>query len=172
VELLAALALVVLAAYAPSGWVLAAWSWAALLGVALALIDTAVYRLPDTLTTAAAGGALVLLTAAAITTGDYPDLLRAASCALGLSAAYLTLVLLPGTGMSRGDAHLALVIGASLGWVSVLAVVTATLAAVLIAAAFVLAMLLAGQLSARDPIPFGPFMLLGALAAVVLADGN
>ena len=159
-----------LAAYAPSGWVLAAWSWAALLGVALALIATAAYRLPDTLTTAAAGGALALLAAAAITTGDYPSLLRAASCALGLGAAYLILVLLPGTGIGCGDAHLALVIGASLGWISALAVVTATLAAILIAAAFVLAMLLVRQLSARDPIPYGPFMLLGALVAVVLAN--
>ncbi|MEJ3741752.1 prepilin peptidase [Actinomycetes bacterium KLBMP 9797] len=172
VELLAAVTLVVLAAYAPSGWVLAAWSWAALLGVALALVDTAVYRLPDTLTSAAAGGAVTLLAVAAVATGDQSALLRALLCAVGLSAFYLILVLLPGAGMSRGDAHLALVIGASLGWISVPAVVTATVAAVLLAAAYVLAMILIGQLRVRDAVPYGPFMLMGALTAVVVAGNS
>lgn len=169
VELLAAVSVAVLAMSAPSGWVLAAWAWAGLLGVALALIDTAVYRLPDILTTAAASGALVLLGAAAVATGDYAALRRAIVCAVGLSVIYLILVLLPGTEMSRGDAHLALAIGACVGWVSVPAVMTATIAAVLLAAAFVLPMRLTGRLGARDPVPFGPFMILGALAAIVLA---
>jgi leader peptidase (prepilin peptidase)/N-methyltransferase len=168
VELLAAVTLVVAAAYAPSGWMLAAWTWAALLGIALALIDTTVYRLPDLLTTAAAG-ALGLLAVAAVAGGDYPALRRAALCAVGLSAVYLILLLLPRTGMHRGDAHLALLIGASLGWLSISAVVTATIAAILFAAAFVLAMVLTGQLGVRDLVPFGPFMLIGALDAIVLA---
>jgi prepilin signal peptidase PulO-like enzyme (type II secretory pathway) len=119
VELFAAVSVAVLAISAPSGWVLAAWAWAGLLGVALALIDTAVYRLPDILTTAAASGALLLLGAAAAASGDDAALRHTIVCAVGLSAIYLILVLLPGAGMSRGDAHLALAIGACLGWVSV-----------------------------------------------------
>jgi len=170
--MLTAVTVVVVAAYAPPGWVLAAWSWAALHGIALAFIDTAVYRLPDILTTTAASGALALLAVAAVTSGDYPALLRAALYSLGLSTAYLILVLLPGTGMSRGNAHLALVTGASLGWISVCAVVTATIAAVLLAAAFVLTMVLIGQLTTRDAIPDGPFMLIGALAALALASNG
>jgi leader peptidase (prepilin peptidase)/N-methyltransferase len=170
VEVLAALVLVVLAVRAPSGWVLAAWCWAGLLGVALALIDAAVYRLPDILTTSAALGVTVLLTAAAVTTGDLPALASAALGALGLGLFYLLLVLIPGAGMGRGDAQLAVVIGGCLGWLGATAVVTATVAAVLLAAARVVAGLTAGRLAARDPVPFGPFMLLGALVAVVVAD--
>jgi prepilin signal peptidase PulO-like enzyme (type II secretory pathway) len=129
-------------------------------------------RLPAAghLTTAAASGALLLLGAAAAATGDDAALRHTIVCAVGLSAIYLILVLLPGAGMSRGDAHLALAIGACLGWVSVPAVMTATIAAVLLAAAFVLPMRLTGRLSAPDPV--GPFMQLGALAATVLAGSG
>ncbi len=167
VELLAAAVLVPLAVHAPSGWVFAAWSWAGLLGVALALIDTAVHRLPDLLTLAAAGGALLLLAVAATTTGNPQALLRAVLVALGLGVVYI-IPILAGTGMGRGDAQLALVIGACLGWISIGVVLTATIAAVLLAAAYVTVMLLARRLGRKDPVAFGPFMLVGALAALVL----
>lgn len=115
VELLTAVCLAVLALSAPSAWVLAAWSWVGLFGVALALVDAAVHRLPTVLTAAATGGALVLLTATAVVTGDYPALLRAAGCAVVLSVIYLALVLNDRTALNRGDAQLAPLIGACLG---------------------------------------------------------
>jgi leader peptidase (prepilin peptidase)/N-methyltransferase len=149
--------------------VLAAWCWAGLLGVALALVDVAVYRLPDILTTSAALGVAILLTAAAVTTGDWSALASAGLSAAGLGAFYLVLVLLPGAGMGRGDAQLAVVIGGCLGWLGPAVVVTATIAAVLLAAGHVLAGLAAGRLARRDPVAFGPFMLLGALVAVAAA---
>jgi leader peptidase (prepilin peptidase)/N-methyltransferase len=171
VEVLAALVLAVLAVRAPSGWVLAAWCWAGLLGVALALVDAAVYRLPDILTTAAAIGSAALLTVAAVTAGDLPALASAALGAVGLGVFYLVLVVVPGAGMGRGDAQLAVVIGGCLGWLGLTAVVTATIAAVLLAAGHVLTGLAAGRLARRDPVPFGPFMLIGALIAVATAAG-
>lgn len=170
VEVIVGLMLFVLVVGAPSGWVLAAWCWAGLLGVALALVDAAVYRLPDVLTTCAALGLAVLLTAATISTGDLSALASAGLGALGLGLFYLALVLIPGAGMGRGDAQLAVVIGGCLGWLGATAVVTATVAAVLLAAARVVAGLTAGRLARRDPVPFGPFMLLGALVAVVVVS--
>src|SRR6266511_3823847 len=164
-EALAATVVVILAAHAPSTWVLAAWCWAGLLGVALAIIDAAVHRLPDILTTAAGVGTLLLLSAAAAT-GDPHALIRAVLAGLGLGVLYLVPIL-AGAGMGRGDAQLALVIGASLGWVSITAVVTATIAAVLLAAGYVTAMLAARRIRSTDAVPYGPFMLLGALAAIV-----
>jgi leader peptidase (prepilin peptidase)/N-methyltransferase len=148
--------------------VLAAWCWAGLLGVALGLVDAAVYRLPDILTTAAAVGAILLLAAAAVATADHHSLIRAVLAALGLGAVYLVLVLVPGSGLGRGDGQLAVVIGACLGWISISAVVTATIAAILLAAAYVVVCRIAGRLGARDPVPFGPFMLIGALTAVIV----
>jgi leader peptidase (prepilin peptidase) / N-methyltransferase len=168
VEVLAATVIAILSLHAPSGWVVAAWCWAGLLGVALAAIDAAVHRLPDPLTIAAALGALLLLSGAAATTGDHHALIRAVLSGIGLGAVYLVPILATSTGMGRGDGQLALAIGLCLGWVSVAAVITATVAAVLLAAAYVAAMLSTGRLGRRDPVAYGPFMLLGALAAVLL----
>lgn len=168
VEVLSATVVALLAVHAPSGWVFTAWCWAGLLGIALAMVDAAVHRLPDILTTAATVGALLLLGAAAAAAGEHLGLVRAVLGAVGLSTVYLLAVLLPGSGMGRGDAQLALVIGACLGWISISAIVTATIAAVLLAAVYVAVLRVAGQLGARDPVPFGPFMLLGALTAVIV----
>jgi leader peptidase (prepilin peptidase)/N-methyltransferase len=59
-------------------------------------------------------------------------------------------------------------IGACLGWINISAVVIATIAAILLAAAYVVACRLAGRLAARDPVPYGPFMLIGALTAAIV----
>jgi leader peptidase (prepilin peptidase)/N-methyltransferase len=169
VEVLAATVLAVLAVRAPSAWVLAAWIWAALFGVALALIDFAVLRLPTPLTTAAFGGVMVLLAVAATITNQPHALLRAAVAAVGLGLLYLIAVLAPGGGMGPGDARLAPVIGACLGWLSITAVLRATVAAILVGALYVLVMLTIGRLHRRDPVPAGVFMLLGAF--LLLASG-
>jgi leader peptidase (prepilin peptidase)/N-methyltransferase len=66
--------------------------------------------------------------------------------------------------MGRGDAQLAVVIGACLGWRSLGAV--ATRDAILLAAGYVLIMLAIGRLRRRDPVAYGVFILLGALLAV------
>ncbi|GAA1026330.1 hypothetical protein GCM10009557_03650 [Virgisporangium ochraceum] len=67
-EVVAAAVLCLLAVATPSVWVLAAWSWTALLGIALAFIDVAVLRLPDVLTIAAGLGSLGLPGVAAVAT--------------------------------------------------------------------------------------------------------
>lgn len=172
VELLAAVSLAVLALSAPSVWVLAAWSWAGLFGIALALVDAAVHRLPSILTAAATGGALILLTVTAVVTGDYPALLRAIGCAVVLSVIYLALVLSDRTALNRGDAQLAPLIGACVGWISISAVWTATVAWILFAGAFVLPAVLTHRIALRDAIPLGPFILLGALTAIALASST
>jgi len=163
-ELLTATVLAILALRAPSPWVLAAWTWAALFGVALALIDSAVLRLPTALTITALTGTLILLAGAAVAAGQPDPLLRSLAAAAGLGLLYLLVVLAPGGGMGPGDAQLAPLIGACLGWLSVAAVVTATLGAVLIAATYVLVMLATRRLRRRDDVPYGVFMLLGAFA--------
>jgi leader peptidase (prepilin peptidase)/N-methyltransferase len=154
VELIAAAVLAVLAACAPSAWVFAAWGWAALLGIALAWIDIVMFRLPDTLTTTAAAGVLTLLGVAAATTGQPHPLIRAVAA-----------------GMGRGDAHLAVAIGACLGWRSLGTVTDATRNTILLAAGWVLIMLVIRRLRRRDPVAYGVFILLGALLAVAADPG-
>lgn len=64
-------------------------------------------------------------------------------------------------GMGRGDGQLAPIVGACLGWISI--------AAVMIGCFYVLVMLAAKRLRPSDAVPYGPFIQLGALAAVAFS---
>jgi leader peptidase (prepilin peptidase)/N-methyltransferase len=167
VEALAALVIAVLAWRAGSWPELAAWCWVGVFGVALALIDVAVKRLPNVLTGTAALGAVSALTAGTLTGASPTALLRAVLAAAGLTVFYLLLVLLPGTGLGAGDAKLAPAVGLCLGYRSVGAVVAATLAGTLLAAGYVVLMLARRRIRRSEPVPYGPAMLLGALAVLI-----
>jgi leader peptidase (prepilin peptidase) / N-methyltransferase len=78
----------------------------------------------------------------------------------------LVLALAFPTGMGMGDAKLALLIGVALGVDTELAVIVSSAAMF----AFGLAALVRdGRAALRRTIPFGPFLALGAVAAVLLA---
>lgn len=170
VEIVAATVLVALTIRAPADqpWILAAWIWLALLGIALAVIDAAVHRLPDPLTTAATGGVLVVLIADAVTSGDATGLVRALACSAALGAVYLIAVLAP-AGMGRGDAHLALSLGMVCGQISVPTVWVAALSSIGLAGGCVALGRLAGTLRPHDRVALGPFMLAGTLTAVLVS---
>jgi len=122
----------------------------------LAAVDAAVRRLPDRLTFAASGGALLVLAVAALTTGSNTTLTRPVLAALGLAAVYLIPILAARTGgMGPGDGKLAPAIGLCLGAVSLTAVVTATLAAVLLAGGYVAARSSPSESPVPTPSPTG-----------------
>jgi leader peptidase (prepilin peptidase)/N-methyltransferase len=70
-------------------------------------------------------------------------------------------------GMGRGDGMLAVVVGINVGWLGLDALVTSTLATAAIAAVSTLAMLATGRIRRGDQVSVGPFILLGALAAIL-----
>jgi len=86
---------------------------------------------------------------------------------LFLLMAILSVVMLKREGMGGGDIKLIAMLGAFLGWHAVL--VTIFLAAVL-GASVGLALILLRRKGRREPLPFGPFLALGALVAVVWGD--
>jgi leader peptidase (prepilin peptidase)/N-methyltransferase len=167
-ELAAAIALALVAARVSSGWGLAALAWLTLVAVPLAFTDIAVRRLPDRLTAAAFAGTLTLLTVAALT-GHHPGLLaRAAMGAAVLACFYLALCLLRPGEMGLGDAKLAASLGLVLGWTSWQAIITGTFLGLALAAVCGGALIAAHRASRTSQLPLGPFMLAGALAAIVL----
>jgi leader peptidase (prepilin peptidase) / N-methyltransferase len=147
--------------------VAAALCWAALLGVALGFVDAAVHRLPDALTAPAFVGTAVLLTAAALAEGRPGVLPRCLAAALALGALYGGMALVAPMGL--GDAKLAPTLGAVLGWFGWHAVLTGVFAGFLLAGLYGAALLVGRRAKGGDALPFGPFMLLGALLAVLLA---
>ncbi|MFI6688380.1 prepilin peptidase [Streptomyces sp. NPDC050485] len=164
-EAAAAIAFAAIAAGGAHGWFAAAQYWIAACGVALALIDLAVQRLPDVLTLPACGGTLLLFSAAALA-GEPGHLGRAAAAAGVLTAAYL-LVAFTGA-MGLGDVKLAPAIGALLGWSSWTALFWGAAAGFVVGAVSEVVRLAAGRLR-RAHVSFGPYMVIGALAVSVAA---
>jgi leader peptidase (prepilin peptidase)/N-methyltransferase len=86
---------------------------------------------------------------------------------LFLLMAVLSVVILTREGRGGGDIKLIAMLGAFLGWQAVL--VTIFLAAVL-GAGVGLTLILIRRKGRREPLPFGPFLALGALLAMVWGD--
>ena len=140
------------------------------LGVALSTIDIEVYRLPDRLTLPAYLATLALLSLAAVLGHDAGALLRALAASVALAATYLLLALLRPGQLGGGDVKLAGLIGLALGWLGWSAVLYGAALGFVLSAVVSLVLLAARRISLRSAICFGPFMLGGALLAI-LASG-
>jgi leader peptidase (prepilin peptidase)/N-methyltransferase len=134
---------------------------ATILGSLLAMIDIRCLRLPDPLVATLAAVLIVPLTIS----GAPPRAFLAAALA-GL--AYLLLALLPGGGLGLGDVKLATVLTFLLGYLGWPAVLIGVLAPHLINGSAALFLLAGRRLQRRTALPFGPALLVGALAAVAL----
>ncbi|MER5863887.1 prepilin peptidase [Kitasatospora sp. NPDC002040] len=149
------------AGYGAAGWPVLVWT--ALLGLVLGLVDASVHRLPDVLTATLAAGTAVLLLAT-----ERQSLLRCLLAAAALGLGFAVLALLAPIGL--GDAKLAPSLGALLalsGWGTVLA---GLVYAFLLAGLWAAALLLTRRAGRGDALAFGPFLLLGTLAAVLVAQ--
>ncbi|MCG7429943.1 prepilin peptidase [Dermacoccus nishinomiyaensis] len=145
--------------------------------VRLAVIDLDVHRLPNALTLRAAGTVAAGLVLAGFvdahrsgaTVFDADAARRAVVGAVALGACYLVLALLGGgSGMGLGDVKLAPTLGALLAWAGWDVWLTGTVAAFLLGGAWGVVLLARGR-GRQARMPFGPFMIAGALAALALA---
>jgi leader peptidase (prepilin peptidase) / N-methyltransferase len=145
---------------------LPAFLWFVAAGIALAMIDLDVGRLPDIIVLPAYPILTVLLTAAALVSHDPGALLRAA---IGASASYalyyLAALAFPG-GMGFGDVKLAGVVGGMLAFVSYPVLLVGVGAAFVLGATTGMAAMVAGRVSRTSAVPFGPFMVAGALVSI------
>ncbi|HEY9390413.1 MAG TPA: A24 family peptidase [Mycobacteriales bacterium] len=167
VELATAAVFGLLAVRADSVPLLVALCWFGACAVALSAVDVAVHRLPDVLTLGAGGGLLVGFTVAALVEHRVGSFGRACLGGLVLFAAYLVLAMASPGSLGFGDCKLAAGLGTVLGWFGWSAVLAGTVVAFALAGGFGFALVALGRAGRRDPVAFGPFMLLGALAAVL-----
>lgn len=140
--------------------------------VLLATVDFAAHRLPDALTLPLAAAALVLLGVAAVLPGTGGGWTSALLGSLILGACYFALLLSNGFGF--GDVKLALALGAVLGWYGWAIVLVGTFAGYLLGTLLStlhgIGLMLAGRADRTSRIPFGPFLLAGTLAGVLLGS--
>jgi leader peptidase (prepilin peptidase) / N-methyltransferase len=160
-----------LAARVHPGLVLAAACWLAACAVPLACTDLAVQRLPDPLTGAAYAGTAVLLLAAATVGGPWSALVRALLGGLALAGFYLLLMVISPSGMSLGDVKLAASLGTLLAWFSWRLLLAGGFAGFLLGGVFAAALLVSRRAGRKQSIPFGPFMIAGAVLALVAQPG-
>lgn len=172
VELTTAVALGLLGARVHAGLVLAADCFLVLLAVPLGYIDAAVRRLPNALTGPAFLGTLALLAAAAGSAGQWHSLVRAVLGGLALAAAFWLAAFLSPSAVGGGDVRLAASTGTALAWYGLASLVAGLLAAFVLAAAYGLALLAARRASLKQQIPFGPFLIAGALLAILAAGAG
>ncbi|QXE34941.1 A24 family peptidase [Streptomyces sp. GMY02] len=166
--LLTALACAALAAATGPRPELAVWLLLTPFAMVLALVDRHVHRLPDQLTLPLAAAAAVLLGAAALLPGAGGSWTDALLGGLALGACYFLLFLINPNGMGFGDVKLALSLGVALGWYGWPVLFVGAFAGFLLGAVYGLGLVLLRRASRKSAIPFGPFMITGALIGLLL----
>ncbi|GAA4499385.1 hypothetical protein GCM10023191_046190 [Actinoallomurus oryzae] len=147
---------------------LPAFLYLAAVGSLLAFVDVAVKRLPDpyTLPSYLIGPALLCV---AVLTGGRP--VRLGHAAIGLAVLWVLYavqhLVAPGA-IGWGDVKLSGVLGLYLGWLGAAAWWLGVLAGFVLGGLYAAALLITRRGSRKTEIPFGPFMLAGALAGILL----
>ena len=147
---------------------LAVWLLLAPAGVLLAVIDLRVRRLPDPLTLPLAAAVLALLSLVSLVPEHAGSWTHALLGALVLGAGYWVLWRINPGGMGFGDVKLALGAGAVLGWYGWDTVLLGTFAGFLFGALWGGALVLVGKAGRKTAIPFGPFLIAGAYAGLLI----
>ncbi|GAA2133094.1 A24 family peptidase [Streptomyces synnematoformans] len=145
----------------------AVWLLLAPFGVLLFAVDRAVRRLPDVLTLPLAGAAVVLLGGAALV-GGAGSWTRALLGGITLGAVYFLLFFVNPAAMGFGDVKLALVLGVALGWYGWDVLFTGSFFGLLLGAGYAVTLLAARRVGRKTGIAFGPFMIVGAFAGLVV----
>lgn len=146
-----------------------AYLYFAAIGVALTMIDIDHKRLPDAIVLPSYAVVAVLLTIASIASGDWWALARAGVGAVGLFTGYLVLALIYPAGMGFGDVKLAFVLGAVLAYLSWQTFAVGAFGGFLLGAVGGIVLMAAGRGTRKSTIPYGPYMIAGALIAVFVA---
>ncbi|MFD3957391.1 MULTISPECIES: prepilin peptidase [Streptomyces] len=147
---------------------LAGWLLLAPVAVLLATVDRRVHRLPDPLTLPLAAATVLVLGGAALLPGHAGSWTSGLLGGAALGGFYLLLFLINPNGMGFGDVKLALALGVALGWYGWEVLFLGGFAGFLFGAAYGLGLVLLRRAGRKTGIPFGPFMIAGALTGVLL----
>jgi leader peptidase (prepilin peptidase)/N-methyltransferase len=167
VEVATAVVFVVLTVRVGVDAALPAFLYLGAIGVALTMIDVDVKRLPDAIVLPSYLVSLALLTGAALLEEDWSALVRAVIGMVVLYAFYFVLAFIYPAGMGFGDVKLAGVLGLYLGWLGWAELVIGGFLGFLYGGVVGLLLMLVRRAGRKSQIPFGPFMLVGALTAIL-----
>jgi leader peptidase (prepilin peptidase) / N-methyltransferase len=170
VELVTAALFAAMALRFGASWELPAYLHLAAISVALSAIDLDVKRLPNAIVLPSYPVAALLLLVPAIADGRWDGYARALLGMAVLFALYLLLALLHPAGMGFGDVKLAGVLGLYLGWLGWSQLLAGAFLGFLLGGLVGGALMMLRRATRKSAIPFGPFMVAGALLAVFAGD--
>jgi len=145
---------------------LPAYLYFAAIGIALAMIDIELKRLPNRIVLPSYPVLGLLLAGAAVADGDGWRLVRAILAAAALFGFFVVLSFAYPSGMGFGDTKLAGVLGLVLGYLSWSAVLVGTFTGFVLGALVGVVVLASGRGNRKTALPFGPFLIGGALIAL------
>lgn len=138
-------------------------------GFLLSKHDIASHRLPNKLVGYWLIASTVLIIGLGLTRGDAEGIFRGVLGLVILGGAYLVISMISAGAMGMGDVKLAGVLGINLGYYSLFSLFVATVLTFVLATLWVLGGVIARKLTLKSAVPFGPFMIIGALAVLVMA---
>jgi leader peptidase (prepilin peptidase)/N-methyltransferase len=149
---------------------IAAYAWLTAVLVAQTAVDLRTRRLPREITNVGLVVGAPLLAIAAVVVDEPERIWMMLLGALTATAALWSMHALSGRGVGEGDVRLAPLLGLYLGWLNPALVFVALLIA-FVAGALIGAVLLVTHRVQRDAsLPFGPFLALGTVLAVLVGQ--
>lgn len=139
-------------------------------GISLAVIDLDVGRLPNSIVYPSYPVLAVLLGIAALGQQDWPALLRAGVGAALLFGIYFALAAFFPAGMGAGDVKLAGLVGGVLAFFSYPLLAVGAFAAFFLGSVVGIAKIAGRRATGKTALPFGPFMIAGALLALFVGS--
>ena len=146
-----------------------AYLYFAAVGLALAVIDLEHRRLPTAIVAPSYPVLAVLLGASALWQHDGWSFVRAVLGGAALFAFFFALAFIYPAGMGFGDVRLAGLVGGVLGYLSWSTWAIGSFLGFLLGAVVGVGLIAVGRGGRRTAVPFGPFMVAGALVALFVA---
>lgn len=141
----------------------------AVCGIALAFVDIQQHRLPNRIIYPWAGFTLILLVLITFLIGDPVSLGRALAAGLGWAALFLLIRLIHPPSIGMGDVKLSAVLGMYTGFLGWEVLLVGVVLSFLMGGLVSLWLILTKRASSTSRIAFGPFLILGASAALVFS---
>jgi len=168
VELLTGVSFAAVAVRFAGNWALPAYLLLTAGLVALSVIDVEHYLLPNRIVYPLGFASVPLLALASWGEHDWTAFVRALMAACIAFAVFFVIHLVSPRGMGFGDVRLSFVLGLYLGWLGWGYLAGGLFAAFVYGAVIGIGVLVVGGAAARKrPIPFGPFLALGAMTFVL-----
>ena len=149
-----------------SVWAVPVYAYFIWLSVTLSIIDFRELRLPNKYVYPAYAIVTAGLLLPAVVEGQWDAFGAAMVCALAGFAIFMLMHAVYPSGLGMGDVKLAGIIGMITGWVSWSTAIVALMLAFLLSAIVSIVLLVTRKATMKSALPFGPFMLGGAILAV------